>query len=114
MTSNIVWRFFLSGPVGLRARTIFEKEYVIYSWNADFSPTTEQHVFSLACSHYNPEIEMNSYIVFQYRLNSVVGNLRFWTNTQKKLYSKASQVELEGRWGLRETGSVSRPENYSL
>ena len=51
---------------------------------------------------------MNSYIVFQYRLNSVVGNLKFWTNTQKKLYSKASQVELEGRWGLRETGSVSR------
>ena len=42
---------------------------------ADFSPTTEQHVFSLACSHYNPEIEMNSYIVFQYRLNSVVGKV---------------------------------------
>ena len=61
---------------------------------------------------------MNSYIVFQYRLNSVVGNFKFLTNTQKKLYSKASQEELEG-WckypgGLRQTGSVTRPENYLL
>ena len=66
--------------------------------NADFSPTTEQHVFSLAYSHYNPEIEMNSYIVFQYRLNSVVGNLKFLTNTEKNCIQKLA------KWNWKEDG----------